>query len=57
MVDGEEKLFSAENESVVLNRMNFTDSYVFYYAFDMEGIEDFSETRFLDSATGELVEF
>ena len=41
--DGEEKLFSAENESVILNRMNFTDSYVFYYAFDMEGVEDLSD--------------
>lgn len=45
VVDGEEKLFSAENESVVLNRMNFTDSYVFYYAFDMENVETFSELQ------------
>lgn len=43
VVDGEEKLFSAEEESVVLNRMNFTDSYVFYYSFNMDNIEDFSE--------------
>lgn len=42
LVDGKETLFSGENESVILNRMNFTDSYVFYYAFDMEGVEDLS---------------
>lgn len=43
--DGEEQLFSGENESVILNRMNFTDSYVFYYAFDMKGVEDFSSLK------------
>ncbi len=42
LANGEEKLFSGENESVILNRMNFTDSYVFYYAFDMKGVEDSS---------------
>lgn len=31
--NGDKTLFSAENESVILNRVNFTDYYVFYMAF------------------------